>query len=132
MSESALAHAQAGDQSALLPDPRLTRRCRGCGAGDPAGGLAGAGPVRRAGISARLAVPDRDQPEPERLRASSQAPANLFFHDQAMAVALFEQRLVRCGFPAGHGEAVATALFRAVRDGGSFDIRQLLDRVVRA
>jgi hypothetical protein len=66
-----------------------------------------------------------------RMRAIKDAPANLFFHDQAMAVALFEQRLVRCGFPAGRGEALAASLFRAVGEGGSFGIRQLFDRIGR-
>jgi hypothetical protein len=66
-----------------------------------------------------------------RRRTARQAPANLFFHDQAMATRLFERRLVRCGFPAGHGETIATALFRAVRDGGGFGIRELLDRIGR-
>ena len=63
------------------------------------------------------------------MRASREAPANLFFHDRAMAVRLFEQRLVRCGFPAGHGEVIATSLFEAVRDGGTLPIRELLDRI---
>jgi hypothetical protein len=67
-----------------------------------------------------------------RMRASKEAPATLFFHDRAMATRLFEQRLVRCGFPHGHGEAIATSLFEAVQDGGSLDIRALLDRIGRA
>jgi hypothetical protein len=67
-----------------------------------------------------------------RMRASKEAPATLFFHDRAMATRLFEQRLVRCGFPRGHGEAMATSLFEAVQDGGSLDIRALLDRIGRA
>jgi hypothetical protein len=64
-----------------------------------------------------------------RMRASRDAPATLFFHDRATAERLFERRLVRCGFPVGHGEAVATALFGAVRDGGALGIRELLDRI---
>jgi 2-methylcitrate dehydratase PrpD len=67
----------------------------------------------------------------KRMRASRQAPPNLFFHDRAMAVRLFERRLVRCGFPAGHGRTIATSLFRAVGDGGSLGIRELLDRIGR-
>jgi hypothetical protein len=67
-----------------------------------------------------------------RMRASKEAPATLFFHDRAMATRLFGQRLVRCGFPHGHGEAIATSLFEAVQDGGSLDIRALLDRIGRA
>jgi 2-methylcitrate dehydratase PrpD len=66
----------------------------------------------------------------KRMRASREAPANLFFHDQPMAVQLFEQRLVRCGFPAGHGAAIAASLFGAVRDGGALGIGELLDHVV--
>ena len=68
----------------------------------------------------------------KRTRATKEAPANLFFHDRTMATRLFEQRLVRCGFPAGHGEAIATSLFRAVGDGGGLGIGELLDRVGRA
>jgi hypothetical protein len=63
------------------------------------------------------------------MRAAREAPANLFFHDQTMAVRLFEQRLVRCGFPAGHGASIATSLFGAVRDGCELRIHELLDRV---
>jgi hypothetical protein len=65
----------------------------------------------------------------KRMRATKEAPATLFFHDRATAIRLFEQRLMRCGFSAGHGEAIATSLFDAVRDGGAFGIRELLDRI---
>jgi hypothetical protein len=46
-----------------------------------------------------------------------------------MATGLFEQRLAGCGFPAGHGTAVATALFIAVEGGTVLSIRTLLDRI---
>jgi 2-methylcitrate dehydratase PrpD len=65
----------------------------------------------------------------KRMRAAKEAPATLFFHDRAMATRLFEQRLVGCGLPAGHGEAIATSLFDAVRNGGALGIGELLDRV---
>jgi hypothetical protein len=65
----------------------------------------------------------------KRMRATKEVLATLFFHDRAMATHLFEQRLVRCGFPAGHGEAIATSLFDAAREGGGLAIREMLDRV---
>ena len=52
--------------AALLPDPRLGAGRRGHAAGDAAGRLARARPVRGTRLGARLAVQDRDQPVPER------------------------------------------------------------------
>jgi len=65
----------------------------------------------------------------KRMRAAREAPASLFFHDRAMATHLFEQRLAGCGCPAGHGAAIATSLFDAVRNGGTYGIGELLDRI---
>ena len=59
---------------ALLPDPRLGAGRRGLAAGDVAGGLARPRRVRGARVAADVAVPDRDQPLPERA-ARPRAPA---------------------------------------------------------
>ena len=64
-----------------------------------------------------------------RKRDAREAPANLIFHDRPMATSLFEQRLARCGFPAGHGVATATALLDAAEGGGALDISAVLDRI---
>ena len=56
----------AGAPAALLPDPRIPPRRRGPGPGDAARGLARVGRLRGTCVVARLAVPDRDQPLPER------------------------------------------------------------------
>jgi hypothetical protein len=76
-SDAVLARARAGDEAAfrelteghrraLLPDPRLAARRRGHGAGDAPGRLAQPRDVRGARVRALLALPDRDQPLPQR------------------------------------------------------------------
>ena len=59
----------------LLPDPRLGPGRRGHRPGDAAGRLARAGRLRGPGLAARLAVPDRHQPLPQ--RAARQRPRGL-------------------------------------------------------
>ena len=60
----------------LLPDARLVRRGRGCGAGDVPAGMAGARPLRRQRARPRLAVPHRDQRLP-RHDPAERPPADL-------------------------------------------------------
>src|SRR5512133_2855756 len=52
--------------AALLPNPRLAPGCRGRRAGDAARSLARAARVRGTRLTARMALPDRDEPVPER------------------------------------------------------------------
>ena len=68
--------------AALLPDPRLDAGRRGPGAGDAAGGVAGARGVRGPSLGARLALPDRDEPLPERAARPGRAAHGRY---QAMA-----------------------------------------------
>ena len=60
--------------AALLPDARLADRRRGRAAGDAARGLARPGRLRGPGVAADVAVPDRDQPLPQ--RAARRRPAD--------------------------------------------------------
>ncbi len=61
---------------ALLPHARVGARRRGRAAGRAPARLAGAAPFRGAQLSARLAVPDRDQRLPERHRAPARPDAS--------------------------------------------------------
>jgi len=67
-----------------------------------------------------------------RKHLSREAPQTIFFHDRATAIGLFEQRLVGCGYPAGRGRDIATALLDAAAGLGAMDIRTLLDRLKTA
>jgi 2-methylcitrate dehydratase PrpD len=64
-----------------------------------------------------------------RKRASKAAPQTIFFHDRATAIDLFEQRLVRCGYPAGRGRDLATVVLDAAAGRGALDMRTLLDQL---
>jgi 2-methylcitrate dehydratase PrpD len=62
-------------------------------------------------------------------RASKEAPQTIFFHDRATAVALFERRLVGCGFAAGRGEAIARAVFAAAEGRAEMGVGEIVDRL---
>ena len=64
-----------------------------------------------------------------RVGAAKDAPQTIFFHDRATATALFERRLVRCGFAAGQGAAIAAVLFDGRQGGAALTVRALLDRI---
>src|SRR5262245_33847262 len=65
----------AGAAAALLPHPRLGPGRRGHGAGDAPGRLARPRRLRGPRVGALLAVPDRDQPLPERAARPVTPPA---------------------------------------------------------
>jgi 2-methylcitrate dehydratase PrpD len=62
-------------------------------------------------------------------RATKEAPQTIFFHDRATAVALFDQRLAGCGFAAGRGEEIASAVFEAAAGRTAIALAELLDRI---
>jgi 2-methylcitrate dehydratase PrpD len=64
-----------------------------------------------------------------RKSAAKDVPQTIFFHDRATASELFERRLALCGYPAGHGSAIAAVVFDAACRGNPLTVRAVLDRL---